>query len=309
MILVCKKYTIVFKKMLFDSICIEILYSIFTFMDIKDLVHLRVVNKHLYTLFKHSGFSLTIKRFQLNKDVVFKNGLFSGVIYKEMSDRDLYGDDYTSDEDDFLNTYSRQIIFNPKPVYSKKRKSYYPYSVCRISNKHYTELIHLNNNSDVDFSDYIDFKRTEEYVEKIFDQESSSRPLFNFRRTTELKGVIDLTYIIYSNLCIINDLDDLSTKERKLNTLLQLVCSCDNKIQLPQLPRFAIQCMCGDDNGLASYGHKPTCFFWSSEYIKACGKCSKAHIPYVHSALNVFNCQDFFTNVKHWKRRSKYWEM
>ncbi len=282
-------------------------------MDIKDLVHLRAVNKHLYTLFKHSGFSLTLKRFQLNKDVFFKNGMFSGTIYKEIlgntNHEDLYNnnDDTSGEDDDLLNTFSRQIILNRKPPFSKKRKSYYPYYVRRISNEHYTELIHLNGNTEIDFSDYIDFKRTEEYIEKIFDPQSNSAPLFNFRRTIELKGVIDLTYVIYSNLCIINELDDSTTKERKLNTLLQLVCSCDNKIQLPQLPRFTIECDCSD--GIRTYGHYPNCRFWRSEYIKTCDKCSKAHIPYVHFALDVFNCRDFFTDVKRWERYSNYWKI
>ncbi len=282
-------------------------------MDIKDLVHLRLVNKHLYTLFKHSGFSMTLKRFQLHKDVVFKDGMFSGTIYKEILDNnheDLYNNyDDTSGEDDFLSTYSRKIILKPKPAFSKKRKSYYPYYVRRISNKHYTELIHLHNNTnEIDFSDYIDFKRTEEYIEKIFDpQSNNSTPLFNFRRTIELKGVIDLTYIIYSNLCIINDLDDSETKDRKLTTLLQLVCSCDNKIQLPQLPRFTIECVCS--YGIRTYGHNPNCCFWRSEYIKTCDKCSKAHIPYVHFALDVFSCKHFFTDVKYWECNSNYWKI
>ena len=48
---------------MFETICIEVLYSIFKFLDIQELVQLRLVNKNVYNLFKHSCFSLSLNPF------------------------------------------------------------------------------------------------------------------------------------------------------------------------------------------------------------------------------------------------------
>ena len=291
---------------MFETICIEVLYSIFKFLDIQELVQLRLVNKNVYNLFKHSCFSLSLNPFVVeSKDLFFQDGIFKGFLHRVVcSSVDPIADeedDYTTDIED--TGYYHQTNFFKK--FKKNTKTYYPYKVHKVSvnsSYYYNECLNLDTDT-LNFNENINFKRRENYIQEVTDDRRDA--MFRFRRFREVNGIIDLTYIIYSNLCVVKDSDDLDIKEQKLLRLLQIVCSCNNRIELPT-KKYKIDC---GSCGLQKRGHFPSCKSWVSDYIKTCDVCLKAFIPYVRSSIDIFNCHDFFIHDKKWELCLHYWKI